>query len=781
MRVVSPLRIALLPVPHLAAPPEAEPVINPDPVVDQPEVVDPAMALLTPSEDELNLRLQMEDELEQLEVAVNKVPPDVHRAEAQVIFFDTSLIKLQNGTYGRIAKLTTGDQRLTAKQEYVAWKIRMLESYDKSVIALRAARETVILDGKSTADQARINSLKLSLQERIDQHAQQIRDRVTGLAADIDGYGASENLQKSLYINYVNQVDSIKQWIRPQLVSLHDKLIEVDVANYTAVNTALGLLLNELDPKVNDLLNALHSLKFETSVFNPAGTSTPNQSFTGDVSASSSSRSRQSYDYGKDSLPKFEGDPIKYPKWKGEMKKSVLVGKEDEYALRLMSELSPEKDLDGQFDTQAEGWAHMDDLYANPILVAERIVNKFIAVKSLEGNTVQAQLVYLSKMLRKLFLTLKVVKEESQLCENMPMINRAIKLMPNVYKEEFSDRIEEAEAALGPDAKLTANAKYKLFSAWLEKKEKKLTVYLNETLHKKPGRETSDIDTPKETRKERLNRERQEKVLHYVEAQMASGAGKKTFGAAGSGSGARGSTRNGEVTIPSSQKAKLKEDWKKIKECPCCGKDDHAYEGKKGWFASDALSDCEKFTKEFSVDEKVEFVNKNKICWKCLSWRHQAKDCKKTEDKWYCRVKENGELCKKPHSRYLHGSSVKIINHFLVLHRTAAPTHSKFAESELNKRVLLPVMNIPISGTQAVTLFDGGATCCLVRNSFARDQGWKPYYTVQIVTLCGKEPEAMDICYYVFTLATDLGDRKILALGMDRLSDIPASQSIKFV
>ena len=743
-----------------------------------------AMALVTPSEDELNLRLQMEDELEQLEAAVKKVPLDADRAEAQIIFFDTSLVKLQNGTYGRIAKLTTQDHRNTAKQEYVGWKIRQLDSYDKSKLALRAAKEAVILDGNSTAEQRRINSLKSSLQGRIDQHAQQIRDRVTGLSADIDGYGASENLQRSLYINYVGQVDSIKQWIRPQLVSLHDKLIEVDVANYAAVNTALGLLLNELDPKVNDLLNALHSLKFETTVFNPAGTSTPNHSFTGDVStASGSSRSRQSYDYGKDSLPKFEGDPIKYPKWKGEMKKSVLVGKEDEYALRLMSELSPEKDLDGQFDTQAEGWAHMDDLYANPILVAERIVNKFIAVKSLEGATVQAQLVFLSKMLRKLFLTLRVVKEESQLCENMPMINRAIKLMPNVYKEEFSDRIEEAETALGPDAKLTAPAKYKLFSAWLEKKEKKLTVYLNETLHKRPGRETTESDTPKETRREKQNRERQEKVLHFVEAQMAKsnegGRGRKTPGA--TGSGARGSTRNGEVTIPSSQKAQLKEDWKKIKECPCCGKDDHAYEGKKGWFASDALSDCQKFTKDFSVDEKVEFVNKNKICWKCLSWRHQAKDCKKTEDKWYCRVKENGDLCKKPHSRYLHGSSVQIISHFLILHQSAAPTHSKFADRELNKRVLLPVMMIPINNTKAVTLFDGGATCCLVRNAFARDQGWKPYYTVQIVTLCGKKPEAMDICYYVFNLATDFGPRKILALGMDRLSEIPASQSIKFV
>ena len=67
------------------------------------------------------------------------------------------------------------------------------------------------------------------------------------------------------------------------------------------------------------------------------------------------------------------------------------------------------------------------------------------------------------------------------------MINRAIKLMPDVYKEEFANKIEEAEAALAPDAKLTANAKYKLFSEWLEKKEKKLNVYLNETLQKKQG------------------------------------------------------------------------------------------------------------------------------------------------------------------------------------------------------------------------------------------------------------------------------------------------------
>ena len=526
---------------------------------------------LVPSDVEVALRMQLEEELAQLDASVKRDPPAIDRAEANITFFDTVIVTLQNGTFDRIVKLRTPDERITAKQEYAAWKTPQLEIYDAAKAKLRDIKNSDAVVKSSAADEQKAVALKNSLRGRINQQAQLIRDRIATLKAEIEGHSASENLQRSLYVSLVSKVDTVKQWIRPMLVSMHDKLIEADALNHEAVNAALGQLLGELDPQVDELTSLLHSLKFETSVFNPGASSTPNSSFVAATSQPSSlQHSRQNYDYGKGSLPKFEGNPIKYPKWKGEMTKSVLVGKEDEYALRLMSELSPEKDLDAQFDTQAEGWKHLDDLYANPTLVSERILNQFTDTKGLQGSTVQMKLVSLSKMMRKLFLTLRVVNEESQLVDNMPMINRAIKLMPDVYKEEFATKIEEAEAT-APDGRLKAKAKYDLFSEWLEKKEKTLNIYLNETLQKKTGRDSTDPE-PKETRKEKQARERQEKIIHYVENQMKQpkDSGKK-------GNSARGSTRDGEVKIPASQKAEISKAWKEIKACPCCGRSDHAF------------------------------------------------------------------------------------------------------------------------------------------------------------------------------------------------------------
>ena len=92
-------------------------------------------------------------------------------------------------------------------------------------------------------------------------------------------------------------------------------------------------------------------------------------------------------------LPKFNGHPISYPGWKKEMQQGVLPGTGDACAMRLLSELSPEKDIMYMFETQASAWIYLDRLYANPRLVCVNAIKKFLKTSTLKGATDRAKLI----------------------------------------------------------------------------------------------------------------------------------------------------------------------------------------------------------------------------------------------------------------------------------------------------------------------------------------------------------------------------------------------------
>ena len=169
-------------------------------------------------------------------------------------------------------------------------------------------------------------------------------------------------------------------------------------------------------------------------------------------------------------LPKFNGHPISYPGWKEEMQQGVLPGRGDACAMRLLSELSPEKNMMYMFETQAEAWKHLDKLYANPMLVCGKALDKFFETKFLEGATDRAKLVSLFKLLRECHLTLKVVQQLEQLTDFHYTVGHAIDLLPDFYKDQFVEKLCEAEKDSEDGLYLTAPTRYKLLSEWLEEK-----------------------------------------------------------------------------------------------------------------------------------------------------------------------------------------------------------------------------------------------------------------------------------------------------------------------
>ena len=432
-----------------------------------------------------------------------------------------------------------------------------------------------------------------------------------------------------------------------------------------------------------------------------------------------------------------------------------------------MSDYGPIKDLAHQFKTKAEAFRHLHNMFTNPVVVAERILAKFLATYSFDGHNDQP----------KLYNTFKIMKEEKQLTHSILMINLAVKLLPSRYREEFSDKLEEAEAELDDGLHLTAPQRYELLFNWIEKKSRKLTMFCSDQLQKGQKEKERKSEEDKKHEKKLNNLTAQ---INQLQAKL-DGKDKKTKDGT-TGPRKMGSSRYGDQMsqIPASQIPGIKEKWTKFGKCPLCNAPGHYYEGKKGWFASDALSDCKKFVFDLkTVDEKASFVMDSKICDNCLSWNHEGKDCRKSESNWFCRVKDpGGNFCKKKHSRYLHGTNVQLSN--LITVCNVKTKGSGFAERMMKRAVMLPVMKIQVqSGHSAVTLFDGGATCSLIRNGFAQQLGLKSHLTQQVVTLCGKDPEVMDICYYLLDLTSDFGVRRILVLGLDQLSTVPGVYSQK--
>ena len=743
------------------------------------ETVDAVMApVIPPAED--SIRLQIEDDLAQFKFHMDKVPPNTRQATINNTFVETELKKLQTTTYNRLTRLEPV-ARAEHKQDWVSWKAGVVDLLDAEQVRLEAA-----LAG-GDPEQVRANALvqeKAVVQTKINQHAQMIRDHLTTLEAAIaaqqpDGAAAEpQEIPRARYVLLSSQLEDIRKFIRPRLMELHEELTALDQSKHVEVYAALKLLLDELDPLVNTARANLHNLNLEASVFEPGGASTPNHSIVTD-SANNVGRGGKtsSYEHVKTPIPTFSGEYAEYPGWKAEFLGDVLPGKSQATCLRLMAKYSPEKGITQEYKTKEEAFKYFDEKYANPVVISEKVVDKFLSVTSLDGATDQAKLVSLDKLLRKLYNNLEVVKQEKQLSHSIPMVNRAVKLLPNKYREEFADKVDEAEEALGEDLILTAFQKWTLLTEWVKAKSRKITMYCSDQMKSGKERPIKD-DRDRQMEKLIMTVQQQQAQLNQLSSHSGRAEDykpvkqKKTDG--------RGSSRNGDVMhlIPASQLAAVKEKQAKLGKCPLCKSGTHAFEGKKGWFASDALSDCKKFV-EMKVDERAMFCMDNKVCDNCLSWSHEAKDCKKPDASWYCRVKDSaGNFCRGKHSRYLHGTTVQLSNHLLI---TSFKTKgSEFAERQMAKSVMLPVMNIAITPSHsAVTLFDGGATCSLIRNGFAEELGLKAHHTRQIVTLCGKEPEAMDVAYYFIDIQSDYGLRKILVLGLDRLSHIPGVFSHK--
>ena len=691
-------------------------------------------------------------------------------------------------SYLRISGIKDDVKRVAAQDNWNTWKGDHLDKHKELVEKLNGKEGAIPVK----EDPTKAAAIKLA-RAAVKNHETLTTALITQLEEEITAESDTEDIAVGVMTEYQNRAGIIRAMIRPGLSQVYQDLLRVAPSTEEHdINDALVVKILQMEKDLNRVMKLLSKKKFATgaNLSAPLASSTPQHSFNQGhgtlASAGSGGGHGQRYNYPKSDIPQFKGDYSKYPGWKIEMQRDVIMPHHsDQYVLRVMAENSPEKDLEDLYTTQVDGWFHMDEKYANPAKVSKKIIKEFTSEKSIKGPTEQAQLVNLYKRFRKCFLTLQIIGEEKQMTEQHSMLTHTIEIIPGKYSEEFSDRYLDEEAKQPPHTGLTALQTYNLLNDWLSRQAKKLeNLHPDLLVAPKHGTRTNGFDTT---------------VQPYVPPAGASrggGGGGGGGGASGGSGGAGGSrtpnpprqsSRTGATlaSVPDQYKEAVQKVWSDNGPCPCCGQPGHIFQGKKSWGGSTSLADCPKFINELTVDQRAELLMKKQWCYKCLSWKHSGKDCKKELSRWFCHVKVKGQACAKAHSNWLHGTKIRL--NFMRLDQVSGgrlmiPAAAEEAELRelLNRDVMLPIVQFHITDRIAtLILLDGGSTNSLITFQLARKLRLRAFKIRQMVTLATKEPELMDMYYYGVVFELEAGPKLCVLLGVERITSSPGQFSVE--
>ena len=326
--------------------------------------------------------------------------------------------------------------------------------------------------------------------------------------------------------------------------------------------------------------------------------------------------SRTSTDFGfsKTSVPSFDGDIRKFPKWRSQVEdfiKDMSKRSSEKTAIHQLDRLTPEICDVSRCPTVLEAWKKLEAKFGSSTNIARLILQDFDSL-SLKSKTEEAKLIELRDSLEKLESDLTINKQQ-QRCEDLHTVDKAESYLPPGYRIRYVERKEAMLKEKGSG--------FKALLAFLQEQGSLIEQYM-------PDKLDPITQTDSKVQMEEKSKDQQIEALQ-----------------------ARVNALEGRVKDEKEDKSEknLKKAEEKIGKCPACD-NFHYYEGKKGdKVVSDKLWACEKFT-ALSLDKRVELVVKEKACASCLSWKHERSACEKPTT-----CSENG--CKGNHNKLLHGSN----------------------------------------------------------------------------------------------------------------------------
>ena len=441
--------------------------------------------------------------------------------------------------------------------------------------------------------------------------------------------------------------------------------------------------------------------------------------------------------YKSEDNPRFDGDFTEYAAWKAEWVEWVIPGNSEVWVLRNMDRLTPDEDDLRIYSTVIEAWAHLDQKYANSLVVSNEVIDAFISTKpsDIVGRNDKIKLQVLRNGILRLRKQLAGVGEEHQLTENMVSVRQILKLIPPSYAKTWATSPEAQEVANVQSLsgnKDVAKVHFSKIMGYIERILKSIHqnaswLLQSEEHGKKGGKSVKRVCF--------FSKEGQPK------SDDNSNSNRNNDG--------RKPPRNGQVSD------KVKADQAKYGPCPLCKKG-HTFQGRYGTQASSKVQDCKEFTKLSDADKAKVCVQK-KICVRCLSWLHQRDSC--PYEHYVCGYKTDGEKCGKPHHRLLHKcGDPKIIN---LVHSDHPATYD----------ILPAVVEIePKPGVKLLALLDPGSNSSLMTFNGTRKCKLKGSACVEYVKVAGHDVEERDTFSYNLLLEVDGKMRNVLCMGIQTIT-----------
>ena len=770
-------------------------------------------------------RLSIKTELGEVAGFLGQKPPEhprgpnTWRAEKTLDAVESNLAELNKKVMERLAKLADSQQKTLFTTEWSEYKMSVLnavDAYHANIANIKKPPNQL-----TTEDQAKVDKQTKVIDAHIKDVERLIKAVKDGLKDDIGDDDAEISSQQ--FTMYNSKLVDIKKMIRPALADMYQVLVDLqaDVTGKDVeVHQLAGENLSKLDKLYDEQLKILSKAKVNIT-FNPQVNSTPNNSVlvggvagavslgagvpgnpqtSGTLSLANSFNTRNT-SYGRhESYPKLKSmGQGRYSAWRDEMMEDVLPNKSRHHQIRVISDQSGHPEIQGMFVDVGPAIAYLDKIYLNHYKVSKDICRKFLLLTRMDGHNKQSRLVNLYQQVTEMQLSLRAMGYESQLTEDIKMLDQMNLLLALKYQEDFADKLGDEEEK--KERQLNVKERFEFFYKWLERKHNYIVVNLSHRL-KPPRKEDSEDSEYTEavsedsedgcnsrtgsglSRKERRTLE----ALKRKEAHGLQGkTGRQPSGAGGGGDDKQkgSSATSGDPTnLTEKKKEYIEAEWDKFGPCPACGAKGHMFEGFKGWGPSKNLSDCPKFVKEMNPDQRAQLIIEKKLCLRCTSHQHNTKDCPKDKTAWFCHVRnKDGKVCGEPHSSYLHGCSSKIIlqNHF---HARRASEYEEDQEGMygltcLQQDAMLPIVTMDLSETvSTLALLDSGATSSLILNSLAKKLKLKARSTLVTFKVTGRPAEMRKMKYYVVKLSLPEQVRTLVLLGVNDITEVPGGYNI---
>ena len=745
-----------------------------------------------PTQIEASLRAHLDGAILECELHLALDPPDFTFAKVALADFEVKIADLHSRVSTRLGKVASNETRTDLLRAWITAKSGLLQKYRVHYAALEAGDPTFptpsrIRDSKVAVIKERIKTVAARVRAAIQSEVDLVAEQVSQ---------AGFEMQKHVYSQHIASLEPARLDITKSIPDLYKEVVELDPGKAGTFSTEESTLVEELDKLYRTAMQKIHSAPMHSETFPnigpPAGSSTLNGSLLNTSGASASSSVQRSALRVQVKVPKFNGSPGDYPRWKKELQQDFFPGLSDSSCIRVMAENSPNPDLVREFQLVKEAWKHMDLLYANPKVVSRKLIPGFLDTRSLAGSNKYEELASLHKKIRTMLITLKTVGQEHELTSSSATVEKAADLLPQKFKLEFNREVTKATVASGVE-EITPGEKFKLLEDYLEENYKLFVrsglvdPAFGEGSSTYSSDSTNTNSGPAESRRKRgKGGGRSSPGLHNIQSRPSSGATHYKSG------GGRGSSQR--EPNPAEQKA-IAAEWKKWGACPGCGKTDagHMFYNRKkdSYHASDLLGNCPEWLKK-STDERARELVANKWCYKCTSWKHHQLKCEKKADWWKCRVKDpvTGKSCDEFHSVHVHGTTVTLclMDALKIDRNTWQPGEGDNLDDEefmvmMRQDVMLPVVATDLVGkygkVAASVLLDSGSNCTVVTNELATRLGLKGRKVVQDVRVVASGPTPMEITYYSYTFHTFTGKKKMILLGLDSISYSPGNYSVE--